>query len=95
VFPERIAEPEYPSHYLTRYVSTNGGVRLHRRYITIAPALIGEHVGFDEVADGRWALYFYDYLLGIWTNARGTSMACTCVRSPSDRRPNLLPMSPV
>jgi len=64
VFPERIAGPEYPGHYLTRYVSTNGGVRLHRRYITIAPALIGEHVGFDEVADGRWALYFYDYLLG-------------------------------
>ena len=64
VFPERIAAPEYPSHYLTRYVSTNGGVRLHRRYITIAPALIGEHVGFDEVADGHWALYFYDYLLG-------------------------------
>lgn len=64
VFPERIPRPEYPSHYLTRYVSTNGGVRFHRRYVTIAPALIGEHVGFEEVADGRWALYFYDYLLG-------------------------------
>jgi transposase InsO family protein len=64
VFPARIPGPEYPSHYLTRYVSTNGGVRFHRRYITIAPALIGEHVGFEEVADGRWAVYFYDYLLG-------------------------------
>lgn len=64
VFPARIPGPEYPSHYLTRYVSTNGGVRFHRRYLTIAPALIGEHVGFEEVADGRWALYFYDYLLG-------------------------------
>ena len=64
VFPERIAAPEYPSHYLTRYVSNNGGVRFHRRYVTIAPALIGEHVGFDEIADGRWALYFYDHLLG-------------------------------
>jgi hypothetical protein len=64
VFPDRIPSPEYPGHYLTRYVSTNGGVRFHRRYITIAPALIGEHVGFEEVADGRWALYFYNYLLG-------------------------------
>jgi len=64
VFPDRLPRPEYPGHYLTRYVSTNGGVRFHRRYITIAPALIGEHVGFEEVADGRWALYFYDYLLG-------------------------------
>jgi putative transposase len=64
VFPTRLPGPEYPSHYLSRYVSTNGGVRFHRQYVTIAPALIGEYVGFEEVADGRWAVYFYDYLLG-------------------------------
>ena len=63
-FPLRIPGPEYPEHYVTRYVSNNGGVRLHRRYVTIAPALIGEHVGFEEVADGLWALYFYTHLLG-------------------------------
>jgi len=64
VVPARIPGPASPSHYLTRYVSSNGGVRFHRRYVTIAPALIGEHVGFEEVADGHWAVYFYDYLLG-------------------------------
>jgi hypothetical protein len=64
VFPDRIPAAEYPSHYVTRYVSTNGGLRFHNRYITIARALIGEHVGLAEVADGRWALHFYDYLLG-------------------------------
>ncbi len=48
--------PEYPSHYLTRYVSTNGGVRFHNRYITVAPARIGEHIGLQDVADGRWAI---------------------------------------
>ena len=63
-FPVRIPGPSYPEHYLDRYVSTNGGVRFHRRYITIAPALIGERIGFEEIADGRWALYFYDHLLG-------------------------------
>jgi len=63
-FPARIPGPEYPEHYLTRYVSNNGGVRFHRRYVTIAPALIGEQVGFEEVADGLWALYFYTHLLG-------------------------------
>lgn len=71
VFPDRIPGPEYPRHYLTRYVSTNGGVRFHRRYITIAPALIGEHVAFEEVADGRWAVYFYDCLLGHLTEREG------------------------
>jgi len=28
------------------------------------PARIGEHVGLEKVADGRWALYFCDYLIG-------------------------------
>jgi hypothetical protein len=23
-----------------------------------------EHIGLDEIADGIWAVYFYDYLLG-------------------------------
>jgi transposase InsO family protein len=63
-FPVRIPGPEYPEHYLTRYVSNNGGVRFHRRYVTIAPALMGEHVAFEEIADGQWALYFYTHLLG-------------------------------
>lgn len=62
--PARIIAPAYPDHFTTRYVSTNGGMRFHRQYVTLAPALIGEHVGLDEVADGIWAVYFYDYLLG-------------------------------
>lgn len=62
--PARIVAPEYPEHFTTRYVSTNGGMRFHTQYVTLAPALIGEHVGLDEVADGIWAVYFYDYLLG-------------------------------
>ena len=55
----------------TRYVSTNGGLRFHNRYITVAPALIGEHVGLEEVADGRWALYFYNHLLGHLSEREG------------------------
>ena len=63
-YPGRIVAPDYPPHFLVRYVSSNGGIRLNRAYITLAPALIEEHVGLDEVADGIWAVYFYDYLLG-------------------------------
>jgi putative transposase len=62
--PDRLVPPVYPEHYLTRYVSTNGGMRFHNRYVTLAPALIGEHIGLDEIADGIWAVYFSDYLLG-------------------------------
>lgn len=62
--PARIVAPEYPDYFTTRYVSTNGGMRFHSQYVTLAPALIGEHIGLDEIADGIWAVYFYDYLLG-------------------------------
>ncbi len=62
--PARLVAPEYPEHFTTRYVSTNGGMRFHNHYVTLAPALIGEHIGLDEIADGIWAVYFYDYLLG-------------------------------
>jgi putative transposase len=63
-FPVRLPPPSYPEHYLTRHVSTNGGIRLNNAYVTLAPALIEERVGLEEVADGIWAVYFYDYLLG-------------------------------
>lgn len=63
-FPARLALPTYPEHYLVRYVSANGGIRLNCAYVTLAPALVGERVGLEEVADGIWAVYFYDMLLG-------------------------------
>jgi hypothetical protein len=39
-------------------------MRFHNHYVTLAPALIGEHIGLDEIADGIWAVYVYDYLPG-------------------------------
>ncbi len=33
-------------------------------YVTLAPAPIGERMGLDEVADGSWAVYVDDSLLG-------------------------------
>lgn len=63
-YPARLPPVEYPEHFLVRYVSLNGGIRLNRNYVTLAPALMQERVGLDEVADGIWAVYFSTYLLG-------------------------------
>ena len=54
----------YLAHDLVRHVSANGGIRLNRAYVTHAPALVREQVGLEEVPDGIWAVYCYDYLLG-------------------------------
>jgi hypothetical protein len=46
---------------------------------------MAEHVGFEQVAVGRWARYFHDYLLGHLDeregNIRGVHMHAKSVRS--------------
>lgn len=63
-YPAQVRSPEYPRHYETRYVSTNGGIRWHRRWVNVSHVLAEEYVGLDEVADGVWSVYFGDLLLG-------------------------------
>ena len=38
--PARMVAPEYPEHFTTRYVSTNGGMRFHTQY-----GLVGAMIG--------------------------------------------------
>lgn len=63
-YPRQVRSPEYPRHYETRYVSTNGGIRWHKRWVNVSHVLAEEYVGLDEVADGVWSVYFGDLLLG-------------------------------
>ena len=50
--PERLVDPEYPSHFEVRYVSRNGGVRWRNRWVNVSHVLAEEYVGFEEIADG-------------------------------------------
>jgi putative transposase len=63
-YPARPAEPEYPGHFEVRYVSRNGGVRWHNRWVNVSHVLAEEYVGLEEVADGVWSVYFGPVLLG-------------------------------
>jgi len=50
--------PEYPAHYETRRVSTNGGIRWHAAWVNVSHLLGGEYIGLEEVAEDVWAVYF-------------------------------------
>lgn len=63
-YPSRLLPLEYPAHYEVRRVSTNGGVRWHKRWVNISHVLGGEYVGFVEVDDAEWDLYFGPVKLG-------------------------------
>lgn len=63
-YPKREPVVEYPGHFELRRVSRNGGVRWAKRWLNISSVLAEENVGFEEVDDGLWSLYFGTVLLG-------------------------------
>jgi putative transposase len=62
--PNKPQAMEYPDRFEVRYVSANGGVRWHGHWLNVTSSLVDEHVGFEEVDDGQWDVYFGPVKLG-------------------------------
>lgn len=63
-FPERLPPLEYPTHFETRYVSRNGGIRWNCRWVNVSVTCAGEYVGLEEVDHSIWQVYFGPLKLG-------------------------------
>jgi putative transposase len=63
-YPERLPPLEYPGHFLVKPVTAAGTFRFKRKLLFIAHALAHHPIGFEEVADGVWSIYFGTVLLG-------------------------------
>ena len=63
-YPEKLPKLEYPSHYETRYVSTNGGMRWNSDWVNVSICCAGEYVGLEEIDNGIWQVYFGPVKLG-------------------------------
>jgi putative transposase len=63
-YPARLSPLEYPAHFEIRRVSRNGGIRWHKRWVNVSHVLGEEYVGFTEIDDGEWDLYFGPLRLG-------------------------------
>ena len=50
--------------YEVRRVSTNDGVRWHKRWVNLSHGLGEVYIGFVEVNDGEWDRYFGAIKLG-------------------------------
>jgi transposase InsO family protein len=57
-FPTRLPPVDYPGHWDVRRVSPIGQVSWRGRQLHLTEVLAGEPVGFEEVDDGIWMLYF-------------------------------------
>jgi putative transposase len=88
--PSKLSELVYPSHYEARLVSANGGIRWKHVRVPVSHVLIGETIGLEEVADGKWDVWFGPVWLG---RLREDLMRIVDDRGRYFRR-KVLPMSP-
>lgn len=62
--PRVVKHYDYPSHFEVRLVSRNGGIRWHHHRVPVSSTLIQEYIGFEEIEDGVYNVYFCDFLIG-------------------------------
>ena len=63
-YPSTLPALEYPGHFEVRRVSKNGGIRWQSRWVNVSHLLAEEYVGFEEIDDGLWEVYFGPVWLG-------------------------------
>jgi transposase InsO family protein len=71
VFPEVLPEYNYPEHNLVRKVSRAGTVRLFTTQFFVATPLREQRIGFEEIDDGLYDVYFCFYLIGRYDSHKG------------------------
>jgi transposase InsO family protein len=62
--PTKLPPLEYPDRFEVRYVSANGGIRWKSKWINISIVCARQYVGFEEIDNGIWNLYFGPLKLG-------------------------------
>jgi putative transposase len=58
LLPARLAPLAYPGHWEVRRVSSNGCISWDNAPVFLTESLAGELVGFEEVDDALWTMYF-------------------------------------
>ena len=69
--PTHLAPLEYPGHMEVRRVWSTGYISWHDRPVFVSEALAAEPVGFEEVDDGIWTVYFASVAVGRFDERRG------------------------
>ena len=62
--PTRLPPLEYPGHFEVRRVSSQGYIKWNNEPFFVAEALAEEPLGFEEVDEGLWTMYFGAIALG-------------------------------
>ena len=69
-YPSRLAEPEYGPDMMARYVRSSGEIKWQGRRMYLAEVLKGENIGFKQISEEHWLMYFYKMALGVMDDRR-------------------------
>lgn len=62
--PRRIGIYDYPLHFEVRKVHKSGGMRWKHHWVNVSQTLWKEYIGFEEIEDGIYNVYFCNFLIG-------------------------------
>jgi hypothetical protein len=62
--PKKLGVWDYPYHFKVRRVSRTGAIRWQTKRVPLTHTLVEEYVGFEEIDDGIYNVYYCDFLLG-------------------------------
>lgn len=57
-YDPRAQRPRYPAHFEVRLASQIGNVRWNTAVVWVSSILARKHLGFEQIADALWAVYF-------------------------------------
>ena len=56
---------QYPDGIVVKYVCRNGAIRWGAgKWVMVSTTLIGKYIGLEQIAEGKWRVYFRNVLLG-------------------------------
>ena len=62
--PKKLGVWDYPYHFKVRRVSRTGAFRWQSKRVPFTHTLEAEYIGFEEIDDGVYNVYYCDFLLG-------------------------------
>jgi transposase InsO family protein len=68
--PAKLADIEYGQSFNVRMVHHGGEVKWQGRIFYLSQVLAKEPVGFKQISQDRWAIYYSFYLLGYWNERK-------------------------
>src|SRR5271165_3240765 len=66
IFPRSIAEYVFPNGFITRRVNNSGDISWHKGRVFISEVLRFEELGFEEVEDGFYNVFFREVEIGVF-----------------------------